>query len=89
MGAGEREAICLALEAHASWVILDDRAGRHVARKLGLQVTGTLGVLLRSKQRGLIPAVRPAVETLVRSDFRASPQLLERVLRDAGEVREQ
>jgi len=36
LGAGEREAIALALEVMADLVVLDDQQGRHVARERGL-----------------------------------------------------
>jgi predicted nucleic acid-binding protein len=46
LGAGEQEALSLALESNATWIILDDRPARTLARKVGLNVIGTLGVLL-------------------------------------------
>jgi uncharacterized protein len=52
---------------------------------LGLPVVGTLGVLLASKRRGLLPAVRPCVDALVNFGFHISPGLYDLVLADAGE----
>jgi len=68
LGAGESEAISLAQEIHANWLLLDERAGRRLAQALGLRVAGTLGLLNRAKEKGLLAAVRPHVETLVRTD---------------------
>jgi len=85
LGPGESEAISLALEIHADRLIIDERAGRRVAEALGLRVAGVLGLLVQSKQRGLIPALRPQIESLVRAGFRADPDLVERVLKVAGE----
>jgi uncharacterized protein len=85
LGPGESEAISLALEIHADRLIVDERAGRRVAEGLGLRVAGVLGLLVLSKQRGLIPAVRPHVDLLLRMGFRADPDLVERILRRAGE----
>jgi predicted nucleic acid-binding protein len=48
-------------------------------------VAGVLGLLVLSKQRGLIPAVRPHLDKLLRMGFRADPDLVERILRRAGE----
>lgn len=85
LGAGEREAISLALEAGACLVILDDRPARRTAQALSLPVIGTLGVLLAAKRRGLVPDVRSCLDELMQQDFRVSPRLREDVLRDAGE----
>jgi predicted nucleic acid-binding protein len=44
----------MAQELHARLVILDERLARRHARRLGLPMTGTLGVLLRAKEQKLI-----------------------------------
>ena len=85
LGPGESEAISLALEVRARWVILDDRPARRLAAALNLPVIGTLGVLLASKRRGFLLAVRPCIDALVNHGFRVAPDLYERVLSDAGE----
>ena len=85
LGAGESEAMSLALEVGARWVILDDRPARRLAEVLGLPVIGTLGVLLASKRRGFLSAVRPRLDDLVNSGFRIAPDLYERIVTDAGE----
>ena len=64
LGRGEREAIALALETAADLVLLDDQEGRRLARVHGLAVTGTVGVLLEARTRGLIPALRPELDRL-------------------------
>jgi hypothetical protein len=85
LGAGESEAISLALELRADYLLGDEKAGRHLAHALGLKVIGTLGVLLAAKRKGLIPAVRPLVEALLQKSFWISPQLVENALSDIGE----
>jgi predicted nucleic acid-binding protein len=87
LGPGESEAIALALEIAAQWVILDERPARRLAQALGLPVIGTLGVLLASKRRGLLPAVRPCVDAQVNFGFHISLGLYDLVLADAGESR--
>jgi len=52
--AGELEAICLAQEIRAAAVLMDDRAGRIVAQSCGLAVVGTVGLLERASERGLV-----------------------------------
>jgi predicted nucleic acid-binding protein len=64
LGPGEREAIALALEIAADLVVLDDQVGRRLARARGLQVTGTVGVLIEARSRGLLPVLRPELDRL-------------------------
>ena len=65
---------------------MDESDGREMAQKLGLTVIGVLGLLLRAKREGLLPAIAPELERL-RHDlgFYLSDHLLARVLKDAGE----
>ncbi|MBI4770845.1 MAG: DUF3368 domain-containing protein, partial [Chloroflexi bacterium] len=56
---GEAEVRALATEQNARLVIIDERAGRRYARRLGLPLTGTMGVLLLAKEAGLFEAIRP------------------------------
>jgi hypothetical protein len=83
---GESEAISLALELGADRVILDERAARRLALSLGLAIVGVLGILLASKQNGLIPAVRPILDALVTNRFRITPDLYEWLLTETGEA---
>lgn len=85
LGPGESEAISLALEVNAQWIIVDDRPARRLAEALNLPVLGTLGVLLAGKRRGFLPAVRPCIDALVNLGFRIAPDLYERIVADAGE----
>lgn len=61
--AGEAEAIALAYERRCR-IILDDRKARAVALQLGVPVTGTVGLLLKAKQAGVIPSVLPLLDAL-------------------------
>ena len=86
LGPGEREAISLALEAHADLLILDDRPAQRLAQALGIPIIGTLGVLFAAKRKSIITAVRPHIDALLAADFRAAPDLVARILADAGET---
>lgn len=82
---GEAEAIVL-VELGAELLIIDDRRGRVMASQCGLRVTGVMGVLLEAKIRGLIPAVKPVMEQLIKQVcFRVSSQLYADVLQAASE----
>ncbi|MBI3946097.1 MAG: DUF3368 domain-containing protein [Armatimonadetes bacterium] len=81
---GEAEAIALAHE-HSWRVILDDRRARAVAKRLGTPVIGTVGILLRAKQSGVVPSIRPLLEALEANEFHIGKGLREEALRLAGE----
>jgi predicted nucleic acid-binding protein len=83
---GEAEAIRLALERPAAVVLLDDAAARSIATRMGPQVTGTLGLLLRAKQKGFVPRIQPVIARL-RADghFHIAPAVVTQILAAAGE----
>lgn len=84
--AGERDTLALALQLHADGVLLDDAAGREAARQPGLPFMGIAGILLRAKQRRLIPAVAPVLSRLrAEAAFYVSPDFAAYVLQLAGE----
>ncbi|MDJ0581948.1 DUF3368 domain-containing protein [Crocosphaera sp.] len=84
---GEAQAITLALELKADDLLIDERLGRREAVRLGLSITGVLGVLLVAKARGLISSVKPIIDALItKAKFRISHQLYEEVLRTANEL---
>jgi len=82
---GEAEAITLALEVNADILLIDDRDARDLAKKLGLQVMGALGVLALAKYRGLIQKVKPIIDELIKRGFWISKKILEKFLRELGE----
>ena len=86
LDAGERAAIALAIHRAADVVVLDDLAGRLAAAELGLAPVGSLGLLVRAKQRGLIPEVRPLMDAMIASRLYVSSALHRRILELAGEL---
>jgi len=83
---GEAEALALALELQADGVLVDEKLGRRIAKRNGIATVGTLGVLLRAKAEGHVPAVRPLLERLIQEiSFRVSPRVQADVLQRAGE----
>lgn len=82
---GECAAITLAEELHADGLLVDDLAARKEAQRRGLPVTGTVGILLVAKQKGLIPSVKKVLDALIANGTRISQQLYQQALAVAGE----
>lgn len=82
---GEAEVIALAHETFAERIVMDDLDGRRFARRLKLEPIGTLGLLLAARLRGELSSLREEIERLERQGFRASPSLVEAILRASGE----
>jgi predicted nucleic acid-binding protein len=86
LGAGESEAIALAIEIEPDYLLIDESTGRKLAARMGLKPMGVLGILAEFKRRGVIDLIAPLIEQL-RSElkFRLSPALLREVLESLGE----
>jgi len=85
MDLGEAEAIVLARELGADWVLMDERKGRRKLAQMGINRIGTLGILLKAKQLGLLEAVRPEIEKLRHQSFSMSQEVIDAVLKQANE----
>lgn len=82
---GEASAIALSLEIEKSILVLDDRKARKLATSLEIKITGTLGILVKAKQSGVLPSVKPILDELKKTDFRISQKIIDRILKEAGE----
>jgi predicted nucleic acid-binding protein len=81
LGAGEREAMALAVVTPNALLLLDDGHARRFGRLLGLRMTGTVGVLARATREGLAPRLAPLLNCLDALGFRLSAQARAMALR--------
>jgi predicted nucleic acid-binding protein len=71
LGGGESEAISLAVECGADFLILDDLRARQIAEELGLSVVGTVAALYKSSEKGLLGEnIQTVLEQLHQAGFR-------------------
>jgi predicted nucleic acid-binding protein len=85
LGSGEASSIAFAKEVEDSLLIIDERKGRKKAEELGLSIIGTLGVLLKAKQNGVIPSLLQIIQEIDKTDFRISESIKLKLLGEAGE----
>jgi predicted nucleic acid-binding protein len=85
LGPGESAVLADALKLPGSRAVIDDLAGRKCAAAFGVPVIGTLGIVLRARRKGVIPAARPVMEDLLRGGMFLSRPLLDRALALVGE----
>jgi predicted nucleic acid-binding protein len=86
LDSGELEAISLALESKANKLIIDEVNGRVVAKNLGLEIIGTLGILTEAKKKNLISNIKIEIEKLKEIDFWMSETLINSILKQANEI---
>ena len=83
---GEASAIALAKETESPLLLLDDLKARKLALKLNLKFTGTLGVINKAKEIGVLEKVRPIIKKLLATDFRISENIVDEMLRKNNET---
>jgi predicted nucleic acid-binding protein len=83
---GESEAIVLARECQADYLLVDERRGRKIAKEEGLQVIGLLGALLLARKRSLLPSLKDCIKELTATaGFYVDDATVAAVLKAAGE----
>jgi hypothetical protein len=82
---GEKQTILLARKHNAQKVIIDERIGRGIAEYLGLNVTGTLGVLAKAKTLGVIDSFKDAALGMQRQGIYYNTQLIQNLAQHLGE----
>ncbi|MBF0236169.1 MAG: DUF3368 domain-containing protein [SAR324 cluster bacterium] len=86
LGRGELEAMALYKKLHANLLLVDDRDARKIARLNGIQIIGSLGILLLAKQQGLIMEVAPLIAKIQEAHIFIGEELIRLVLQRAGEL---
>jgi predicted nucleic acid-binding protein len=82
---GEASVIHTALARGISTVAIDEKSGRRVARLHGLNVTGSLGILVRARKEGVITSLRENVLRMRAHGIWLSDRLIQRALDEVGE----
>ncbi len=85
LGAGESAVLAVARALPGAHAILDDREARRCAAALGVPAFGTIGVVLRAKRLGAVPAARPVLERLAAVGMYVTPGLLDAASALVGE----
>jgi len=81
MDLGEVETIVLASEMNADWVLMDEKKGRRKLSQLNIPKIGTLGILLKARQLGLVKNLKSDIEDLQKSGFSISPMIVDEILK--------
>lgn len=82
---GEVEVILLGQELKANLLIIDDYMAREYAKYMDFKITGSLGVLLKSKENGEIDRIKPVVDDLISNGIYIGNKLYNDVLKLAQE----
>lgn len=85
LGKGEASSIALALEVENSLLIIDEKKGRKIAEELGVEIIGSLGILIKAKDKGIIQSVKEVIALIEKTNFRISEAVKKKVLNEAGE----
>ncbi len=83
---GESEAITLSMEMKADLLIIDEVKGRELAGKMGINIIGAVGVLIKAKEKGKIQRIKPYLKMLRDTGFRMKEDFYMRALAEAGET---
>jgi len=83
---GEASAIALTFELPDAIVVLDDWGARKVAARFNIAFTGTFGIIIKAKQNGIIPLVKPIFDKIKQTNFRISEELVTEILTEANEL---
>ncbi len=85
LGEGESSVLSFALKNPDFWAVIDDREARRCAMSLGCRYTGTIGVILLAKRRGIITSVKERLIKLQNAGLWLSDTFIKDICRKAKE----
>jgi len=85
MDYGESESVILYEELNADYLIIDDNKARIIAESLDINCIGSIGLLVKAKQKGLVNNLRSIFEKWLESERHFSKKLLNKILVQTGE----
>ncbi len=85
MDYGESESVILYEELNADFLLIDDNKARRIAESLDVNCIGSIGLLIKAKQKGLIPELRSVFENWIANERYFSKILLNKILIQVGE----
>ena len=85
MDYGESESVILYEEIKADYLLIDDNKARIVAEALNVNCIGSIGLLLKAKEKGLITELKTIFEKWISTGRYFSKKLLNKILIEVGE----
>lgn len=85
MDYGESESVILYEELQADFLLIDDNKARIIAESLDVNCIGSIGLLIKAKQKGLITELKPIFENWLSVGRYFSKKLLNKILADLKE----
>jgi predicted nucleic acid-binding protein len=86
LGLGESEVLTWARRNSSFECILDDREARTFAKVLNLRCRGSLGVVVKAKQQGLISEAGTYIDPLIAAGYFVTPRIVREARLLAGEA---
>lgn len=83
---GEVEVMILSKEIGADVVLIDGANAKKHAKYLDLPVTGTLGILIKARQKGYVEELKPILDQMVQNGIYISQSVIQMCLEQVGEA---
>lgn len=81
----ESESMILYKEINADFLLIDDHKARTIAESLSINCIGSIGLLIKAKQKGLVKDLRPIFKKWIENKRYFSKKLMNKILIQIGE----